>query len=189
MPQTSWQNITEIRRVFVTIHFFCLKFHFLNTVHYSEFVDMSGNNNNNRPSSASTAATAAIGAAVGYGAYKLFQSMFGSAEPHKSDTGASGMGGVPDVTADDFFEKNISVVATVPELHDALEELKLYMESMNIFLHGLYFVEERNYIFENYYLGTLLNLKCLVLIANGSQVDMVVGRLQFYNYAHIAVNV
>lgn len=95
---------------------------------------MSGNNNNNRPPLASTAATVAIGAAVGYGAYKLFQSMFGSAEPHKADTrqpdGQPGWATAASYETDveNFFEKEyISVVETDAELHDALEELKSYV--------------------------------------------------------------
>lgn len=85
---------------------------------------MSGNNNNNKPSLASTAATVAIGAAVGYGAYKMFQSMFSAAEPHKPDTACVTS---YETDLENFFEKNISVVKTAAELHDALEELKSYV--------------------------------------------------------------
>lgn len=83
--------------------------------------------NNNRPSVAATAATVAIGAAVGYGAYKLFQSMFGAAEPQPSQSNIDNFSYDDGTAPENFFEKTISVVKTVQELQDALEELALYV--------------------------------------------------------------
>lgn len=78
---------------------------------------MDQRNNNNRPNNmARTAATVAIGAAVGYGVYKLFESMFGSSESETNHR----------MLSDNNME--IYVVDTIDKLRNSLKKLKLYVE-------------------------------------------------------------
>lgn len=69
--------------------------------------------NQDRPNAAQIAATVGIGAAVGYGVYKLFDSMFGSAnEPHQENRSS----------------ENIEVVNTVEQCRRSMREVKSYVE-------------------------------------------------------------
>lgn len=79
-------------------------------------------NNNNNPSVAATAATVAIGAAVGYGAYKLFETMFGSNEPHQNQTNETQY--QPQSPPFSFFQRDIYVIDAVEKLRYSLETLK-----------------------------------------------------------------
>lgn len=90
-------------------------------------------NNNLRPSVVTTAATVGLGVAVGYGAYKLFESMFGSNEPHQNQSNGSNdddsqmLFQRPQIIINrNRFGKNqeIHVVNTVNECRYAMRQLK-----------------------------------------------------------------
>lgn len=104
---------------------------------------MSGNNNNNRRvSAAETAATLAIGAGVAFGAYKLFQSVFGSAEsqPHlQSNIGRDG------TEEENFFNRDISVVSSIEQLHEALQTLRRFV-LICIFCKLCHYIENSEFI-------------------------------------------
>lgn len=99
---------------------------------------MSRGNQKNERHIKSTAATIAIGAAVGYGAYKLFESFFGSNEPHANQPKGEGVPkSIPfEIIAPHRFPKDLKiyVVETVEECQYAMRELQSY-----VFLHKKYF--------------------------------------------------
>ncbi|XP_055312174.1 exonuclease 3'-5' domain-containing protein 2-like isoform X2 [Sitodiplosis mosellana] len=86
-------------------------------------------NNNSNPSVATTAATVAIGAAVGYGAYKLFESMFGSNEPHQNQSNTVAQQQSPPYS---FLQKDIFVIDAVEKFRYSFKQLKLHCEEYNV---------------------------------------------------------
>lgn len=81
---------------------------------------------------ASTAAKVGLGVAVGYGAFKLFESMFGSNEPHQNQSNRSNDNDSqmlfqrPQIINRNQFGKNqeIHVVNTVNECRYSMRQLK-----------------------------------------------------------------
>ncbi|XP_055312171.1 exonuclease 3'-5' domain-containing protein 2-like [Sitodiplosis mosellana] len=103
---------------------------------YIEFWDMDrrNNNNNNRPSVAAAATTVAIGAAVGYGAYKLFESFFGSNEPQQNQPNRNDdqilYQRPQQISRNQFGE--IYVVNTVEECRYSMRQLKTHCDEYNV---------------------------------------------------------
>lgn len=88
--------------------------------------------NNRREEITASLATIAIGAAVGYGAYKLFDSFFGSEEPHQNHPNPNGKKPetIPfSMTTRHRFPRDskIYVVNTTEECRYAMKELKSYV--------------------------------------------------------------
>lgn len=80
---------------------------------------MSGNKNNNRRPT-EIAAGVVIGAGAVYGAYKLFQSMFGTEEPHQNQS-------LSRHQMTFLRDNNISVVNTIAQLDQELAKLQSYV--------------------------------------------------------------
>lgn len=98
---------------------------------------MDQGNNNNKSSIAKTTATLAIGAAVGYGAYKLFESMFGSSEPEASHQmllnsdkrkDRTNYSLEPKSPPFSISQKDVHVVDTIEKLRYSLKPLKSYVK-------------------------------------------------------------
>lgn len=99
--------------------------------------------NNNDPSTTGTAAGLVIAAGAAYGAYKLFQSMFGSSEPEVNHQMQFNSGiryesirfgaSEPQVnhqvrSSSARRNDNIYIVDTTEKLNDALKRLKSYVK-------------------------------------------------------------
>lgn len=95
---------------------------------------------NQRDDIRSTVATVALGAAVGYGCYKLFEKLFNSNEPHSTNSSNPSNLRVVQPRAIPFrsslprsFPKDskIYVIDSIEECRYAMRELKSYVCSSN----------------------------------------------------------
>lgn len=104
---------------------------------------MDQGNNNNKSSIAKTTATLAVGAAVGYGAYKLFESVFGSSEPETShrmllnsnrSEERTNYNLEPKSPPFSLSQKDVHVVDTIEKLRYSLKPLKSYVKESSFFI-------------------------------------------------------
>lgn len=98
-------------------------------------MDQRNQGNNNNRNVAATVAGVAVGAAAVYGAFKLFESMFGSEEPQQNRLHDNPMKR-PEQFYQNHFRRNqeVHVVNTVEECRYSMEQIKSLVENILIFL-------------------------------------------------------